>query len=100
MRMRVAASMLRHGRDPHQIAEETGVPLALLQLLIDEHLDNYPAASAPPPKPVHRHDKSRHNLDAHDATVPDPHPPASQPNCYPRSSPTPRQGIPGGEPAP
>jgi hypothetical protein len=73
--MCAAALMLRHGRDPHQIAEQTGVPLALVEL-IDEHLDTHPAASPPPPTPAHLHDQSRHNLDAHDATGADLHPPA------------------------
>jgi hypothetical protein len=51
MRVRVAASMLRHGRDPHQIAEETGVPLALVQL-IDEDLGTHGTAAADPHPPA------------------------------------------------
>ena len=31
MRVRVAASMLRHGRDPHQIAEEVPKSLELVR---------------------------------------------------------------------
>jgi hypothetical protein len=74
-RMYAAALMLRRGRDPHQIAEQTGVPLALVEL-IDEHLDTHPAASPPPPTPAHLHDQSRYNLDAHEAAGADLHPPA------------------------
>ncbi|SRR5579884_1103246 len=44
MRMRVAASMLRHGHDPHAVAEATAVPLALVDL-ISEQLDTHPATS-------------------------------------------------------
>jgi hypothetical protein len=51
MRVRVAASMLRHGHDPQEIAQGTGVPLALVEL-IGEGLDTHPAASPAAPKSV------------------------------------------------
>jgi hypothetical protein len=53
MRVRVAASMLRRGHDPHAVAEATRVPLALVDL-IGEQLDTHPAAS-----PAHRSPRDR-----------------------------------------
>jgi hypothetical protein len=50
MRVRVAASMLRHGHDPHAVTQATGVPLALVEL-ISEGLDPHPAASPHHPSP-------------------------------------------------
>ncbi|MGH3570512.1 MAG: hypothetical protein ACRDUW_01575 [Pseudonocardiaceae bacterium] len=48
IRVAVAASMLRHGRHPVEIAEVTGVPLAMVAL-IAEHLDpGHPPAPACP----------------------------------------------------
>ncbi|MGH3844789.1 MAG: hypothetical protein ACRDS0_25620 [Pseudonocardiaceae bacterium] len=48
IRVAVAASMLRHGRHPVEIAEVTGVPLAMVAL-IAEHLD--PRHPPAPPCP-------------------------------------------------
>jgi hypothetical protein len=73
MRMLVAASMLRHGHDPPAVAEATGVPLALVDL-IGEQLDTHPATSPPPathPSPDHR---AGNNIGA------DQHPPATPTN--------------------
>lgn len=52
IRMALAASMLRHRRDPHEVAGETGVPLTLVEL-IAEGLHTHPATPTPPPAPHH-----------------------------------------------
>ena len=75
MRMLVAASMLRHGHDPHAVAEATGVPLALVDLIGDQ-LDTHPATSPPPPAthPSPDHRAGNNIIGA------DPHPPATPTN--------------------
>ncbi|NMI02314.1 hypothetical protein [Pseudonocardia acidicola] len=59
--MAMAASMLRHGHAPLEVAAATGVPLALVQLLAEHRTAAPPAdpagpGSAPPPpgpQPTH-----------------------------------------------
>lgn len=51
IRTLLAARLLRTGHQPHVIAELTGVPLALLELIRDEHHEPCTAATAEPSEP-------------------------------------------------
>lgn len=59
IRVAMAAVMLRHGRDPLHVADTTGVPLALVELLAEHlptpapaHPDNPVTTSPRPPRPA------------------------------------------------
>jgi hypothetical protein len=54
IRVALAASMLRHGRDPHEIAQVTQVPLALVQLLAEHPTPRTPTSHTRTPRPAAR----------------------------------------------